>query len=358
MIPLRQTRRGAYEGRHISEKELEKWIGKNSNAKAFQCRNHNLFIMSRNQKSADQLKVEAFLQEFVDELTKAYGIEIDFILLFGSSARGEFILGKSDVDLIIQVKSDIAVKDVETFAEKVFWKLDEKHGMQLEEVASTAAGESIIEEAVKFMEKQARLYKPFEVFGPDDIDWSCGKIKRLDLLPGAVLVASQLTLFYKMKHEGKILYGRDVRPKINPRFTAWEKLKAIWIPQSLAFAAVILSPLLPKKAVGYATKALFYELESVSIVLKGAIPPGQEKIEGFVSATKLRDRLLDDMRFLFETKLGLLSEQKRDFLKKAVEMKRNGFNGGRWDALGFSLRAFGTIWETNAVVILKEGAGM
>ncbi len=314
--------------------------------------------MSGNQKSADQLKVEAFLQEFVAELTKAYGSETDFILLFGSAARGEFILGKSDVDLIIQVKSDRAVKDVEEFAEQLFWQLDGKHGMQFKEVASTGAGKSILEDAVKFMEKQARLYKPFEVFGPDDIDWSSGKIKRLDLLPGAVLVASQLTLFYKMKHEGMMLYGRDIRPEINPRFTAWEKLKAIWTPQALAFAAVILSPLLPKKAVGYATKALFYEVESINIVLKDAIPPGQEKIEGFASATKLGDRLLDNMRFLLETKLGLLSDQKREFLKEAVEMKRNGFEGGRWDALGFCLRAFGTIWETNAGVILKEGAGM
>jgi len=60
--------------------------------------------------TVDQQKADAFLEEFVDELGKAYGSEIDIILLFGSAARGEFILGKSDVDLIIQVKSDGVVK--------------------------------------------------------------------------------------------------------------------------------------------------------------------------------------------------------------------------------------------------------
>jgi len=37
-------------------------------------------------------------------------------------------------------------------------------------------------------------------------------------------------LLYKMKYEGKILFGRDVRPEINPRFTCWERLKAVTTP--------------------------------------------------------------------------------------------------------------------------------
>ena len=62
-----------------------------------------------------------------------------------------------------------------------------------------------------------------------------------------------------MKHEGRILFGRDIRPEIQPRFTLWEKLKGIWVPQSIAFASLILALPLPQKAVAYAIKALFYE---------------------------------------------------------------------------------------------------
>ncbi len=92
--------------------------------------------MSANQKSADQLKVEAFLQEFVAELTKAYGSEIDFILFFGSAARGEFILGKSDVDLIIQEKIEgfaSATKIGDRLLDNVSFFLETKLGLLSEQ---------------------------------------------------------------------------------------------------------------------------------------------------------------------------------------------------------------------------------
>ena len=314
--------------------------------------------MQADLKTADQEKAELFLEEFVSGLVNSIGEDIDFILLFGSAARGEFILGKSDVDLIIQTKSDEAIRRVERFAESLFWRLDEKHGMQFKKVLSTGASEGILEESIKFLEKQARLYKPFEVFGPNDIDWSRGEIKRLDLVPGAVLVASQLTLLYKMKHEGKILFGRDIRPEINPRFSWWEKLKAILVPQSIAFSSLILALILPQKATGLAVKALFYEVESVNIYQKSMIPPPQEKMRSFAQASQFENAVFDQVRFFLEKSLGLLSEQKLELLKRAAAIKRDGFCGGRREALSFCLVAFGAIWQTNAAVILRaRGTG-
>lgn len=308
---------------------------------------------TEDQKTADQEKADLFLKEFVSELSKSMGEDIDFILLFGSAARGEFILGKSDVDLIIQTRSDAAVRRVERFAESLFWQLDEKHGMQFEKVLSTGASEGILEGSIKFLEKQARLYKPFEVFGPNDIDWSEGLIKRLDLLPGAILVASQLTLLYKMKYEGKILFGRDIRPEINPRFTWWERLKAIMVPQSIAFASLILAVILPQKATGLAVKSLFYEVESANIYQKSLIPPPEEKMKSFAGASQFENPALDRVRFLLEKSLGLSSEQKLELIKKAAVIKREGFQGGRDEALSFCLIAFWTIWQTNVALILR-----
>lgn len=309
--------------------------------------------MTNNLKTADQQRAELFLEEFVSGLVGSMGDDMDFILLFGSAARGEFILGKSDVDLIIQTKSDAAVRRVERFAESLFWRLDEKHGMQFEKVLSTGVSESILEGSIKFLEKHVRLYKPFEVFGPNDIDWNEGLIKRPDLLPGAVLVASQLTLLYKMKYEGKILFGRDVRPEINPRFTCWERLKAIMVPQSIAFASFVLALILPQKATGYAVKALFYEVDSVNIYQKSVIPPHQEKMRSFAEASQFENAVFDRLRFLLEKNLGLSSEQKLELLRKAAAVKRHGFHGSRWEALRFCLVAFGAIWQTNAALILR-----
>jgi predicted nucleotidyltransferase len=99
-------------------------------------------------KAADQWKADAFLEDFVRELGRACDSDIDFILLFGSAARGEFILGKSDVDLVISVKSNKAVRVVEQFAEPLFWRLDEKHGMMFKRVVSTGKAGSLLEVAI------------------------------------------------------------------------------------------------------------------------------------------------------------------------------------------------------------------
>jgi hypothetical protein len=303
-----------------------------------------------------QARVDAFLRDFVAGLKKGFGPEIDFVLLFGSAARGEFVLGKSDVDLVIQVKGNAMVGPVEAFAEKLFWKLDKKHGTMLRGVCSTGIGKSLLENALKAVEKQARLYKPFEVFGPNDIDWNRGMIKRLDLMPGAILVASQLTLLYKMKHEGKILFGRDIRKEIRPRFTLWEKLKSIWVPQSISLAAIIISLALPKKAVEYASKAVFYELGSASMALHGNVPihRGKERqLRRFAEATRFRAQFLDAMRFYLELKFGLVKGKKIEFVERAARVKKEGFSGGRLEALGFCTNAFWIIYATNSAIVLK-----
>ena len=68
----------------------------------------------------DSEHIDAFLKEFISGLTKEFPQEIDFILLFGSAARGEFKAGISDVDLIIQLKKKQLVSKVEKSAERIF----------------------------------------------------------------------------------------------------------------------------------------------------------------------------------------------------------------------------------------------
>lgn len=85
----------------------------------------------------DNELVNVFLQEFVRTLAKKYGNQIEFVLLFGSAARGEFKAGASDVDMIIQVADDRYKQRIEKYAEAIFWVLDKKHGTRLHEVCST-----------------------------------------------------------------------------------------------------------------------------------------------------------------------------------------------------------------------------
>jgi len=82
---------------------------------------------------------------------------------------------------------------------------------------------------------------------------------------------------------------------------------------------------------------------------------GQEKIEGFASATEFDDELIDGMRFILVRKSGLLSQEKMPLLQQATDIKRQVFQGGRLDALRLCRRAFRIIWSTNAAVIIKKG---
>ena len=209
----------------------------------------------------DTQLINAFLSEFVEELAARFPKDIDFILLFGSAARGEFRAGISDVDLIIQVKDDRFIAPVERHAEKIFWILDAKHKTRLVEVCSTKR-----DDIFSGLEKQAKLYMPFEVIGPQDINWKGGKIASPGL--GAfALIAPIYQFAKKLKKEGKILYGRDILSEICIRQSLFDKVKAIAVPYLLSIAALPISLVMPDRGLKYSIKAILYSAASQIEVL-------------------------------------------------------------------------------------------
>ena len=108
-----------------------------------------------------------------------------------------------------------------------------------------------------------------------------------------------------------------------------------------------------KKAVDYATKAIFYEVESANIFLQNKIPLGKEKLDGFATATEFKTKALNDLRFYIELRFCILGGQKIQFIQKAVEIKKNGFKEGRLGAIRFCIKAFWVIYSSNTAIILK-----
>ena len=70
--------------------------------------------------------MDEFVSAFVNELTAIHGDRIDYILLAGSYARGDFIRGKSDIDLTVRLKND-DVEQVRATAYDIFSRLNKKH---------------------------------------------------------------------------------------------------------------------------------------------------------------------------------------------------------------------------------------
>ena len=154
--------------------------------------------------SKDQELIEKFLHQLVSEITVKYGKEIDFIILFGSAARGEFKKGISDIDLVIQLKNDNGQKEIEDFATNVFWELNEKYKTEFEKVLSTVKSKRILDNFLKSVEREAHLYVPIFVFPPGWLDWEEARITRPLWRPAAIFLIHQAFIFEKFKEEGKI----------------------------------------------------------------------------------------------------------------------------------------------------------
>ncbi|MEW6723155.1 MAG: nucleotidyltransferase domain-containing protein [Candidatus Micrarchaeota archaeon] len=206
--------------------------------------------------SKDAALIDAMLSEFVRSLVGKFPEKIDFILLFGSAARGEFRAGTSDVDLIIQVKEEQDRDAVSAHAEKILWSLDRKHGTRLREVCSTKKGD-----AFGILEKKASLYRPFAVTGPDDIDWENGKISMKSL--GAFAFVAPVSQFAKkVRREGKILHGRDVLKTMKVRESFADNVKSLIVPYALSLFACLIAVPFPDRALRYSVKAVLYGIDN------------------------------------------------------------------------------------------------
>jgi len=306
----------------------------------------------------NQKQVQSFLRDFVLELSESSDQGLDFILLFGSVARGEWKKGVSDVDLIIQVKSQEEIEEVKKKAEDVFWRLDEKHQTQFNKVCSTKESKNVVKKALG----KAKLYVPFEVFGPGDLDWERGKIKKKELAVGAKLIASQAMLFKKMKLEGKILYGRDIRKTIQIKISPWEKFKALLIPHHLAFCSIAIAPFLPKTALQIADKSIIYSVESVLFFLDKPIGKGVKRAVAEIEKDVKKGLSYDCNIFNIAELDFLLSFDYAKLLnfelaKKAIKLKYNWdqeykkFN--KWEVLKFCFMSLLFVDSMNWYAILR-----
>ncbi|MEM3556207.1 MAG: nucleotidyltransferase domain-containing protein [Candidatus Micrarchaeia archaeon] len=243
----------------------------------------------------DQERVERFLEYFKSQLVKACPRKIDFILVFGSVARGEFKAGVSDIDMIIQCKREEFVELVERNATRIFWEADKKFETKFCEVCSTARGRR--ESEIKGIEKELRLYKPFEVVGPNDIDWRKGSINHPGLAWWSFFIPKYL-MARKIKYEGKVIYGRDIRKEIEVRNDFLDRVKGLFIPQILSLLSLPLLLISFDKAIKYSTKAAFYSVENQLYFLEAEFGSTDANVK------KLRKKLGDvfSVRFMDEAR--------------------------------------------------------
>ncbi len=307
----------------------------------------------------DQDIVERFIKDLVGRLVKKFKKDIDFIILYGSAARGEFIIGVSDIDLLIQTTDEDAVQPIKDYSAKIFWELDKKHKTGFHNSCSIAGkNQNLLGRILDKLENECQLYTPLFVFGPEDLDWEKAQIVKKDLLLGANLLVSQSSIFYKFKYEGKMYYGRDIRKVIKPNMTFWERYKGILIPQHFATFAVLLWPFLPYRAVKYCNKAILYEVDSALMYLE-ELDTNKRRVkhEKLKKASEF-DFAIRNMTSIIEFDLNVKysSLKPKDFkiIEEALEYKKKGFNLGRLSALSYISRCWWFILRMNTAVFFKR----
>jgi len=301
----------------------------------------------------DQELIDKFIYTLVSKVTAKYSKEIDFIILFGSAARGEFKKGVSDIDLVIQLKEKGKHKEIESYATKVFWELDKIYKTDFAKVLSTKKTSKKDENFLKNIEKTFNFYVPIFVFPPGWLDWTNGRISRPFWKPLAVVLVHQTLIFEKFKREGKVLFGRDIRKDIKPKITFWERWKALQIPLYISFFSVIISPVLVNFSVKYSTKALLFQLDSVLDFLNIKKRKRDQKLESLKNESKSKFEL-EILGFYVKTTLSFIRERDLGLFDKALDIKTKKISLSGVDSYKFVYKTFWFILRLNWSVLAKR----
>lgn len=303
--------------------------------------------------SEDQQIIDKFLIELTEEIATTYGDHVDFIILFGSAARGEFKRGVSDIDLVIQLKDDEKLKQIEDFATEVFWQLDKKYNTEFEKVLSTVRSKDIIDGWFKKVEETGHLYVPIFVFPPGWVDWERGRFTRPLWRSAAIFFIHQAFILKRFKEEGKILWGRDIRPYIHPNVNFWERWKAIQIPFWISLFSVLILPISRQKALKYSVKAVLYELDSALDFVDSRAKPKEEK----VADLKKTATFTIDLKFLnlyLSLALSLLRSKDLEIFNTASKVKSKEISLTNKEKVRFVWKSFWFITRTNWSVTIRR----
>lgn len=212
---------------------------------------------------SDMARAKAFLAEFVDELTARMPSAVHYILIAGSAVRGDFIVGESDLDIIIVVHKDSDVPAVRSAGEQIFRSLDRKHGLRLLQ----AQQKKIRERLTSLFRKPGADCPLLLVLGPPaPPSKKTGLFNLLDPLHGF-----SKSLYHSGLRSRKLIYG--IRPPEiskgaglgfgEPGIITYDLLSSI--------AAVPLALLMPSRAYRRSLRAVFFSFEE-ELLKKGPAP--------------------------------------------------------------------------------------
>lgn len=296
-----------------------------------------------------------FIGEFRDRLVTNFSNLMDFIIIYGSAVRGEFVPGKSDVDILIQIFKAEDKDMIEKVATKIFWELAKKYpALEFEKSLSISKekNRNFFTQLLEKAEKANFLYVPVFVFVQGEIDWGKGELHTNNplLKAGQKLLVPQRTVFLRFKQEGEMLFGRDIRREIKVKLTLWDRLRLGFVPQLLSLIGFLIAMITPGKARSYSVKALLYQMDA----LIAALSHYEKMVQG-QKVDKAQKLLLNEFTERLQ-KMVLLkldhtkgSIRPRDFelFQEAIQIKWGEKKLGYPATIYFTWRAFFFVLRSN-----------
>ena len=267
-------------------------------------------------KQAQEI-VWRFIYEFRDAVVKELKEKIDFIIIYGSAVRGEFVPGKSDVDIVIQILNKSHKQAFEKRATELFWRSADKYPeLKFEKSLSVSHQKkrNKVTEILEKLEQSSFLYVPVFIFVKGEINWKKGELVSDNPLIklGQNLLIPQHSVFLRFKQEGEVLFGRNIKKEIKAKLTTMDRLRIGLAPQLLSLIAFLISWIAPKKARGYAVKALLYQVDSLLTAISD-----YEKMERRKKIKKNQKILLEEFTERLEKLVRLPLDHRKGSLRSS-----------------------------------------
>ncbi len=310
-------------------------------------------------KQQAQEVVWKFIYDFRDEVAKEVGDQLDFVIIYGSAVRKEFVPGKSDVDIVLQIFKEEDRKSIEKKATEIFWKISKRYPLlEFEKSLSVSKTKkrNAITNVLEKLEQSSFLYVPVFVFVKGEIDWKNGELHSDNPLIkiGQSLLIPQRSVFLRFKEEGVVLYGRDVRKEIEIKLTVIDRLRLGTAPQFLSLIGFVISSVAPKKGIGYAVKALLYQVDALlTAVASYQKMERSEKIERNqkVLLEEFTHRLSQLIRLKLDYTKGNLRPSDFELFEEAIVLKWGDKKLSYFQTILFCLKANWFIVRSNGRAI-------
>lgn len=309
-------------------------------------------------KQAQEL-VWQFIYRFRDSTVEELKNKIDFIIIYGSAVRREFVPGKSDVDIIFQIFKKEDKEIVEKKATELFWKTAKDFpelGFEKSLSVATKKKRNGVTKILEKIEKSSFLYVPVFVFVKGEIDWKSGELHSDNPLIklGQNLLIPQRSVFLRFKQEGEVLYGRDIKKSIKVKLTIMDRLRLGAAPQLLSLIGFLVSFIAPKKGRGYAIKALLYQVDSLlTAVAEYKKMERAKKIEKNqkILLEEFTERLQKLLKLRLDYRKGTLRQSDFKLFTQAIELKWGEKKLSYFQTIWFCLKANWFIVRSNARAI-------